>query len=143
LTVLRPFHYVNWNRQDNTWPTSKWFVDQQLVNWSSTRHYDYIHSLWSSLSPEEKKKKRKRERGREKSSFFLILPLNEESSYVLFAVVPHRAFFPPLLLIERVFIWQRSVKYEMDQSTLDFVSEQTMHAFNEKISNPSHRLHLL
>jgi len=40
-------------------------------------------------------------------------------------------------LIERVFVWQASVKYETDQSTLDFVSQQTMHAFNEKIYNPT------
>jgi hypothetical protein len=66
-----------------------------------------------------------------------------KSSYVLFAVVPHRAFFCSLLLIERVFVWQASVKYETDQSTLDFVSGQTMHAFNEEIYNPTHRLHLL
>ncbi len=65
-----------------------------------------------------------------------------ESSYVLFAVVPHRALFfflCSLLLIERVFVWQASVKYETDQSTLDFVSEQTMHPFNKTIYNPTHR----
>ncbi len=72
MLVLGSFHYVNWNRQDNTWPTSETLVDQQLVNWSSTRHYDYIYTLWSSLSPEEKKKKRnkKKEGGeRERSRF--------------------------------------------------------------------------
>lgn len=151
MLVLGSFHYVNWNRQDNTWPTSETLVDQQLVNWSSTRHYDYIYTLWSSLSPEEKKKKRnkkkKEEREREKSFFFppLLFSLSTKSSYVLFAVVPHRALFflCSLLLIERVFVWQASVKYETDQSTLDFVSEQTMHPFNKKIYNPTHRLHLL
>jgi len=38
---------------------------------------------------EEEEKKRKRER----SPLFLLFCLSTKSSYVLFAVVPHRAFF--------------------------------------------------
>ena len=133
LSVLRPFHYVNWKRQDNTWPTCERLVDQQLVNWSSTRHYDYIYTLWSSLSPEEKRKKRKRRRrgGKRETrlrfflSLFLLL-LNEEFiRFICYCASSHYCFLF-ILLIERVFVWRASVKYETDQSTLDFVSEQTM-----------------
>jgi hypothetical protein len=75
-------------------------------------------------------------------SLSLVLPLNEEFIRFICCCAPSR-FFCSLLLIERVFVWQASVKYETDQSTLDFVSEQIMHPFNEKIYNPTHRLHLL
>jgi hypothetical protein len=74
-------------------------------------------------------------------SLSLVLPLNEE--FIRFICCCAPSLFFSLLLIERVFVWQTSVKYETDQSTLDFVSKQTMHAFNEKIYNPTHRLHLL
>jgi hypothetical protein len=99
-----------------------------------------------SFSGREEKKREEREREREVVFLFpplsLLFSFSMESSYVLFAVVPHRALFfflCSLLLIERVFVWQASVKYETDQSTLDFVSEQTMHPFNKTIYNPTHR----
>ncbi len=104
MLVLRSFHYVNWNRQDNTWPTSESLVDQQLVNWSSTRQYDYIYTLWSSLSPEEERKKGKRER--EKSLFFpslslsLVQLLNEGFIRFICCCAPSCALFFVLSIID-------------------------------------------
>jgi hypothetical protein len=48
-----------------------------------------IFSSGEREEEEEEEKKRKRER----SPLFLLFCLSTKSSYVLFAVVPHRAFF--------------------------------------------------
>jgi hypothetical protein len=98
---------------------------------------------FSGREEEEEKKGRERE-GEEKSSFSLSCSASLQRVHTFYLLLcPIALFFCSLLLIERVFVWQASVKYETDQSTLDFVSEQTMHPFNEKIYNPTHRLHLL
>ena len=83
-------------------------------------------SLAEGEEGESESKKREREEKEKRLSLSRLLCLSMKGSYVLFYLLLCSIVLC-LLLIERVFVSQASVKYEPDQSTLDFVSEQIRH----------------
>ena len=81
--------------------------------------YSVIFPLLS-FSLEEKEEKRK-------VILFFLSSLDELFRHLICYCACASSFLVgPGLLIERVFVWRASVKYETDQSTLDLFSEQTM-----------------